>query len=459
MTKTIQHLTEGQLSLSDQLAAQGLFRSNPAFTQSEVYRPWVSKGWMDQPRQADLLIGLDSIPFYNDQLSTDSPSFIQRARFYSDKVVIYPRAINHRVNCAPKKGSLANLAAKESRGFISKSAGNVIRKRLESWIKAIQINKQDLKGSAKAKHSHVVFATLTLPSRQVHGDNEIKRKCLMPFLQQIKRLHGVDQYFWSAEPMESGDLHFHCLFDRYIAADRLQDLWNSATDHLGYLGRYMESGGSCNPPSVKINACPENMSLVKYVLKYVSKQPRIEWSHSRIADRSEVPTTFFESEEIKGGLKEVTSRGLDFQLNDCHPWDPVHAGKVTYFQGKFFRWYQRRSIEGRSWGMSDGLLTIDVCSMDVSYRVRDLREIMYWDSSVKFQQRDHCEIFYCNVHDMLLKNDHRLLEKYRDHYKSVYRQLYVPQSAPVEDAVPVYSLARSWPSSPFVPRAQLRFAI
>jgi hypothetical protein len=37
--------------------------------------------------------------------------------------------------------------------------------------------------------------------------------------------------------------------------------------------------------------------------------------------------------------------------------------------------------------------------------------------------------------------------------------LYVPQSAPVEDAVPVYSLARSWPSSPFVPRAQLRFAI
>jgi len=43
----------------------------------------------------------------------------------------------------------------------------------------------------------VVFLTLTLPADQIHSDNEIKRSALMPFFQQLKRVSGVEEYFWS----------------------------------------------------------------------------------------------------------------------------------------------------------------------------------------------------------------------------------------------------------------------
>jgi len=121
------------------------------------------------------------------------------------------------------------------------------------------------------------FITLTLPSDQCDSDNEIKRSVLMPFIQQLKRVSGVDQYFWSCEPQENGNLHFHCLIDRYVRKELLTDLWNVACNHLGYLDRYIERTGSTSPPSTQIMDCPPDMSLVKYVLKYVSKQPHIQY--------------------------------------------------------------------------------------------------------------------------------------------------------------------------------------
>ena len=42
----------------------------------------------------------------------------------------------------------------------------------------------------------LTFITLTLPSKQIHSDNEIKSKCLNQFLIELKKNYGVSRYIW-----------------------------------------------------------------------------------------------------------------------------------------------------------------------------------------------------------------------------------------------------------------------
>lgn len=430
-----------QATLADQLVNDQLWKNNLPSFKDQIRRQSAANLWRDQPKSLDSLISLDTIPLYNDQNSEDRPAFKQKARFYSDKLIIYPVALNPRPALDQPKKCLANLTRGSFRGFISKNSGCTIRQRLEAWIKSVYTNRKHYSGQYKPKHSHITFITLTLPSKQIHSDNEIKRSVLMPFIQQIKRTNGVEQYFWAAEPQENSNLHFHLLVDRWIDKKILADRWNVATNHLGYLDRYIEATGSVNPPSTKINECPENMSLVKYVLKYVSKQPHIQYAYSSLVDQVEHPVTYWESEEIKGGYSELIARGLELGIDANDQDGQMFPNRITVKNGKVYRWYLRRPVEGRSWGMSKELSQINIFSADVSYRIRDIRSILEWDSSVKFVQKDHCEVFYCNVYDVLLKYDQTLRKQYDQHYLNVYASLYLPKPAAAPESVPIYSLS------------------
>jgi hypothetical protein len=158
----------------------------------------------------ELLMGLDTVPFCNDQTNPDSTPYVQRALFYSDKIVVYPEMLPDRSASYPQRGKIDNLSRGRYNGYISRSAGIKIRKRLEPWIKSVYMNAATAKGGIRPKHTHIGFLTLTLPARQIHDDNTIKRKILTPFLQQLKRISGVEQYFYSCEPNKIQDIHFIC---------------------------------------------------------------------------------------------------------------------------------------------------------------------------------------------------------------------------------------------------------
>jgi len=157
----------------------------------------------------------------------------------------------------PKK-CLQNLTRGDFRGFISKGSAKTIRTKTRNHgIKGIYTNRKQLFWTNSSLNIPMLFfITLTLPSDQCDSDNEIKRSVLMPFIQQLKRVSGVDQYFWSCEPQENGNLHFHCLIDRYVRKELLTDLWNVACNHLGYLDRYIERTGSTSPPSTQNSGLP-----------------------------------------------------------------------------------------------------------------------------------------------------------------------------------------------------------
>jgi len=399
--------------------------------------------------QSQILMGLDSVPFCNDQSNPDSTPYVQRAVFYADKIVVFPEFLPDHQRQYPNAGKIENLTRGRFNGYISRSAGITIRKRLEGWIKSVYMNRDLQKTRARPKHSHIGFLTVTLPSKQIHDDNEIKRKILQPFLQQLKRVFGIEIYFWSAEPQESGNIHFHILVDRWLDKEKVNDYWNIATDNLGYLKRYVDQTGEVRPPSTNIRACPPDMSLVKYVMKYVSKQPEIRLSCRPVGDpsivasstRSEwkecktaigeggeiihrsgksikkvVSCSYWAKEEVKGGLKQAVEMGLQ-----------VLSDEVEIIGSRVFRSYERRPIAGRSWNMSKQLKSVGVHSSYCSKRVFDLLSVLKWDPSVRISQGDYHEVYHCNVYDKLLRLDQVLLSDYRNHYIKTYKQLYQPE--------------------------------
>ena len=459
MKRTIHYHDRNQGSLAEEFAAPDLYKADPFYGPKPLDWGNTSDEVIDQLlKRANAgnravvngcsLMGLDSVPLCNDQPSPDCHYYVQKAVFYADKIVVYPEFLPHHESQIPQRGKIENLTRGQFNGYISRSASIKIRKRLEAWIKAVYVNAEFQNGPTKPKHAHIGFLTLTLPSDQVHSDNEIGRRCLTPFIQQLKRIYGVESYFWCAQPQENGNIHFHLLIDRWVDKDGVNDYWNVATDHLGYLSRSIASGGSHRPPSTNIKSCPKDMSLVKYVMKYVSRQPEIrlscypadhvradsgtvrsEWKYCKsrtgeggeIVSRSEakprkvVSASYWAKSELTGGMSEAIEKGYQ-----------VLSDQIEVIGTKVYRNYEHRPIQGRCWGMSDSIRNISVPTSYVSYRVRDLISILNWDPTVRITSGDYHEVYHCNVYDKLLRLDPVLLADYRRHYVQLYQSIYYP---------------------------------
>lgn len=111
------------------------------------------------------------------------------------------------------------------------------------------------------------FITLTLPSKQIHDDNEIKRHILQPFLAECKRSLKLTHYIWTAETQKNGNIHFHIITPTYINKYMLQKIWNLHAETLGYITRCKVN----NPPSTNIKGVKETGKAISYITKYISK--------------------------------------------------------------------------------------------------------------------------------------------------------------------------------------------
>jgi len=62
----------------------------------------------------------------------------------------------------------------------------------------------------------LTFITLTLPSKQAHTDEEIKKVPFANFLQTLRRKYNMKYYIWKAEKQNNGNIHFHIITNSFI---------------------------------------------------------------------------------------------------------------------------------------------------------------------------------------------------------------------------------------------------
>ncbi|WP_028889068.1 rolling circle replication-associated protein [Tenacibaculum ovolyticum] len=153
-------------------------------------------------------------------------------------------------------------------GLMSKPQQKKAKKAIECLVSMITLSKD--KSLKKKSKQYLAFVTLTLPSKQVHSDTDL-RKCLTRYLENLQKTYDVKHYVWKAEPQKNGNIHFHIVIDRYLHHTIHRKLWNKQIDKLGYLDTYAEKHGNKNPNTTDVHALKDKNSASNYLLKYMTK--------------------------------------------------------------------------------------------------------------------------------------------------------------------------------------------
>lgn len=313
-------------------------------------------------------MSLDAVPSCNDPNASGTSRTYPVAVIEPDRVVIYTGRDNTGRRSIAQRQAEKHLRQGTYKGYISPGTRSRIRKTLTTWLKGIQWYRSGIKSRWESGRAYPVFATLTLPGEQLHSDREINRKCLQPFLIRLRREFGIRHYFWRAEAQDRGAIHYHLLLDRHVPARLLQMYWNMSTNALGYLDRYVVETGSFMPPSTDVIGVREvirdaatgkerRVDPVGYLLKYVLKVPKA-------GDQ--------EGEEGQEG------------------------GDLLDGQGR-----KTRPIEGRVWGMSDGLRDLQAPRAEATLRVINAMEEAVDQGEVRKVAREHAVIYYGRAHKVL----------------------------------------------------------
>jgi hypothetical protein len=210
---------------------------------------------------------------------------------------------------------------KKTNGKVSDQARRKISKALD-YLLLLANNKQATGQLTGRKFTfRICFITLTLPSAQVHADNEIKAKCLNQFIIELVKYYHVRNYLWRAEKQKNGSIHFHIITDKFIPWSEIRDRWNRIVNKLGYVDRYREelkswhAGGFRvredllkkweykkqfkayesgkandfnNPNSTDIHSVRKILDIKKYVSKYMTKNADVDKETGEVIDENQV---------------------------------------------------------------------------------------------------------------------------------------------------------------------------
>lgn len=134
-----------------------------------------------------------------------------------------------------------NFKTNRTQGIISTHAAKNI-KRCIDWFYLNTPQKQYTKSGTQEKIKYkLCFLTLTLPAKQKHDDNYIKKYMLSQFLDDIKTKYQCNDYFWRAERQQNGNIHFHIIIDKFLHWFIIRTLWNRLCKKEGYIQDYQQS--------------------------------------------------------------------------------------------------------------------------------------------------------------------------------------------------------------------------
>jgi hypothetical protein len=304
--------------------------------------------------------------------------------------VLYNQVQWHNVSKKPVRKKPDMPVVKSPQGLVSKRAAAKIKHAID-WLLYIANDKSVISNySGRRFKFKLSFITLTLSSKQVHSDAEIKSQLLNQFLIEARKKWNVKHYLWRAEAQINGNIHFHILCDKFIPWSELRDTWNRIQNKLGYVDNYREEMRAFHKGGFKVRQ--ELLSKWSYknqVRAYRTGCQR-DWSSPNSTDIHSV-----------ANIKNL----------------PSYLSKYCTKQT------ETRLIEGNVWNLSESLSKINGAT-DVIYS-----EMMEEISTIfkKFPAKVHHEkyytIAYIPVHlwrsvvsDKLIS----LFNEYLEYYKNFY---------------------------------------
>ena len=190
------------------------------------------------------------------------------------------------------KTYLANFEKVRQSNLLSVNAARKLKQAI-NWMAYLSTEKRVyVKEIGRSVKFRLSFITLTLPSPQIHSDQEVKQQCLQPFLQWLRDSAKVKKYIWKAEIQKNGNIHFHITMDKFVHYKRIRQQWNKNINKLGYVDRYTLATGKIQPPSTEIKSVKKVKNIGAYLSAYLAadgksknKKTRSEYNNRIIGGR------------------------------------------------------------------------------------------------------------------------------------------------------------------------------
>lgn len=234
------------------------------------------------------------------------------ARMLGAKMLIYKETAKPSRVRQLSEEQLTALQGVKFKGNLSTRSQKKIISILQNWQDTLDYINRKNKKNSKDDTNQLVMITLTLSSKQIHSDQEIKRKMLNRFIVEMMRQVTFVNYLWKAETQENGNIHFHIIVDRYWQKEEIQLLWNKIQVDNGYHPFASLDSKNLGLPSTRIEALKNKSDSISYLAKYIQKnegrraiEGRI-WGCSRYLSKLEPLTVKLSSDDVKTIIKETT---------------------------------------------------------------------------------------------------------------------------------------------------------
>lgn len=272
------------------------------------------------------------------------------AQIRSNQAIVYHKSTKYtpRPLSEAQKDGLEKGKEGDYNGYMSKETKRKITGIIDTFAQGVLALRKKLVEKWQRSPINLTFVTLTLPAKQFHTDEELKRHGLGHFITIMQRKYKHFEYVWRAEPQKNGNIHFHIITNYYIPHQYLRNVWNSILGKLGYIQKFSE----------RMN----KMSFETYLKNYNNKKG---------LSREEIFRKF--THEKNNGWKNPNSTDIHAiqKINDITAYVTKYICKEEMQDGK-------RIITGRIWGMSDSLRNIEKLELIIWQKdcenVRDIYE-------------------------------------------------------------------------------------
>lgn len=283
-----------------------------------------------------------------------------------------------------KKSDLLSTLDNRAHGLMSYKANKRVRLAID-WLCYLS---KDKPLYAKEKKAHVTFKlnflTLTLSSKQIHTDNEIKAKLLNQFLTELRTKYNCSNYLWRAESQRNGNIHFHVVTDVFVPWRTLRTDWNRIQEKLGYVARYVEKTGKTDPNSTDVHSINKIRNLASYLSKYCSKNAKGYTLLASYAGKPQAKPACY--------------------LTYKHP---VFDAKAKIY----------RQIHGKLWGQSQGLSKYSSAKCEISGRIQQELEYLQRVKGQKVKFMERATMYLVDVKELIQRNCTALADKFLNYVK------------------------------------------
>jgi hypothetical protein len=284
-------------------------------------------------------------------------------------------------------------SARKNNGYMSTHAIRKMNRAIDYLLITSDKRRIFSKLQNKYINYHIIFATLTLPSIQVHTDQEITNKLLNQFFIELQKYHNVKKYIWRAEKQENGDIHYHILISEFIEYQLLRKRWNRICNKLGYVDSYQKKMKKFFEFGFRMSDNKNDKRTEEQQRKAYIIGQKSDWTSPNSTDIHDV-------RNIKDIKKYVT------KYMQKNPDLPINAKEEEI---------EKMTVRGRLWSCSQNLSNITGCDLEESWDISDELETVVQNSKCKVYRDVYFSVIFVNALN-LVKYGSELLFKYFSNY-------------------------------------------